>query len=498
MTKKNIKDKKGITLVTLSIAIIIMMIITSTIIYNISTSAKIKALNSMYQDITKLKDKVDLYYSNYHSIPILQTKYENVNQIQSKNPNDSNTYYVIDLEALENLHLTYGQEYEKYKSNPSNELNDLYIMNERSHSIYYVRGIEMDGVTYYTIPEENTKVEVNEVLDIAIIGTNRDFANVKMHAVDKTNGIKKLTLMVNEQVYKTYTYDADVREIKTEIEKIELAKEKRDCYFRIEAEDGMIRTSNHITLGISISKLEAGDYIKYDTGVTTVGDNGIVMFRVLYPEDSEYGLQIISDKNVQDVTLGGSNWEEGKAAYNGVIEKLNNEAEKYVNPMYAYDGRCVGSISTMRNGIFVDKNKQRDSEGKIQEKIDTVFIPNSWTIPSGWISGDTGCYNGDTNYTTDLTALQGANMYSTGQDYWLASKQVVWYSTDVTGVSFYVRCGLAIDLNNYWMCNANSGGGTKGNFCTFGLRPCISLKSNSIKITDGDGKSQETAYIIGL
>lgn len=30
-----------------------------------------------------------------------------------------------------------------------------------------------------------------------------------------------------------------------------------------------------------------------------------------------------------------------------------------------------------------------------------------------------------------------------------------------------------------------------------GLRPCISLKSNIIKITSGDGKSADTAYVIG-
>lgn len=492
MTKKNIKDKKGITLVTLSIAIIIMMIITSTIIYNISTSAKIKALNSMYQDITKLKDKVDLYYSNYHSIPILQTKYENVNQIQSKNPNDSNTYYVIDLEALENLHLTYGQEYEKYKSNPSNELNDLYIMNERSHSIYYVKGIEMDGVMYYTIPEENTKVEVGEILNLEVIGTNRDFANVKMYAVDKTNGIKKLTLIIDEKEYKSYTYDSDIREIKTQIEQIELAKEKRDCYFKIEDVEGTTKTSNHITLGISIAKLEPGDYIQYDTGVTTVGDNGVVMFRVLYPEDSEYGLQIVSDKNVgEQVPLVGSNWEGGKKTYNEAIETLNKEAEKYVNTKYAYDARSVGSIPIVKKGIFVDKNKGTET---------TVTLPLSnwtnYTRPSNWTSDDTGCLDEDNNYITDQNALIKAEMWITGEIYWLASR---FLNAEPSVAGFYIRYAYSNGvLGGGSMCDVYSSGSLVGRSDKFGIRPCISLKSDIIKITDGDGKSPETAYIIGL
>ena len=163
MIKKTIKSKKGITLVTLSIAIIIMLIITSTLIFNISTGTKVKALNDMYHDIEKLKDKVDIYYSKYRSIPVVKTKYENVENIISINPNDNNEYYVIDLEALENITLAYGKDYGKYKSNPSKTLTDLYVMNARSHKVYYIKGIQFDHQMYYTIPEESTKVELSEI-----------------------------------------------------------------------------------------------------------------------------------------------------------------------------------------------------------------------------------------------------------------------------------------------------------------------------------------------
>ena len=60
---------------------------------------------------------------------------------------------------------------------------------------------------------------------------------------------------------------------------------------------------------IPISNLKAGDYIKYDTGVSSVGTNGIITCRVLYEASSEYGLQIISDKNVANITLGGSTYQ---------------------------------------------------------------------------------------------------------------------------------------------------------------------------------------------
>lgn len=245
---------------------------------------------------------------------------------------------------------------------------------------------------------------------------------------------------------------------------------------------------------INISTLKTGDYIKYDTGVSTLGENGIMICRVLYSKNSEYGLQIISDKTTGEVvTLGGNTWEEGKTSYNGAIKTLNDKALKYVNTEYAYDGRCVGSIPTVSNGMFVDKNKLRDSEGNIRDIIDTVSVPMGWTLPTGWASRDTGCYNTDMNYGTDETALREADMWTTEITYWLASRCV--YSINMNICVRHVSYRGA--LSDIYLCNLNSVGYTKGNSYESGFRPCISLKSDNIRITGGDGMSEETAYTIG-
>ncbi len=246
-----------------------------------------------------------------------------------------------------------------------------------------------------------------------------------------------------------------------------------------------------------VKGLKAGDYIQYDTGVSTVGKNGVIVCRVLYPVDSEYGLQIISNKNVgEDITLGGNTWEKGKTAYNGAIEKLNSEAGKYVNTAYAYDGRCVGSIPTVQNGIFVNKNKLRDNEGNIQDELDTVTIPEEFTMPSWLTSRDTGCYNTDTNYTIDEVALHSAGIWTTKENYWLASR---WANINSSVVSVNLRVvvpGGSIGFYNFW--SMHPAGYVYPNSYNYGLRPCISLKSNIIKITGGDGLSEDTAYTIGL
>lgn len=199
--------QKGITLVTLSIAIIIMMIITSTLIYNITTGSKVKALNNMYYDITKIKDKIDIYYMNYHTIPIVDTPYENTSHIQSINPNDNEVYFVVDLEALEDMNLNYGQDYKTYQSNPSENLTNLYIINQRSHTIYYVQGIQFDDKMYYTIPEEVTKISDNTLPTIPeiniISGTKskRGFyvGDVVLNitpGIDKMSGVNRTTYKI--------------------------------------------------------------------------------------------------------------------------------------------------------------------------------------------------------------------------------------------------------------------------------------------------------------
>lgn len=207
MIKLKRDSQKGVTLVTLSIAIIIMMIITSVLIYNITTGSKVKALNNMYYDITKIKDKLDMYYINYHTIPILETPYKNTSHIQGINPNDNGVYYVIDLEALESMNLNYGQDYNTYKSNPSDTLTNLYIVNERSHSIYYAQGIPFDNKTYYTIPEEYTKLEdhtlptMPEIHMISGTKSKRGFyvGEVVLNitpGIDKMSGVNRTTYKI--------------------------------------------------------------------------------------------------------------------------------------------------------------------------------------------------------------------------------------------------------------------------------------------------------------
>lgn len=247
---------------------------------------------------------------------------------------------------------------------------------------------------------------------------------------------------------------------------------------------------------ISIDELEAGDYIEYDSGT-----NGKIMCRVLYPADSEYGLQIITNNSVEEIALSmeTGSFEEAKQLYNSIIENLNNKAETYINSEYATDARCVGSIPTIEEGTFIDKDKVTETTVTLPPTLPEGQSSSTWWTnykrPDGWENDDTGCYGSDTNYTIDQTQMQSAGILATGESYWLASHGV---DSNSANVNFRVRyIGISGGLFSSYLCAVDNDGTTRVNpdESKYGFRPCI-LLSTDIKVTGGDGENESTAYKI--
>ena len=166
-----LKSNKGITLITLSITIIIMMILSFTVSVNTSTYIERKKKTNFETDITKLQEEVSHYYVENKELPIAN-KYTNVDMLE-KDINDNENYYVIDLAEFEDLELSYGQDYYEITDYTLeiSDLEDIYIINEQSHAIYYPKGIEYDGIRYYTINSESgTQIEDISLTGIEIVG----------------------------------------------------------------------------------------------------------------------------------------------------------------------------------------------------------------------------------------------------------------------------------------------------------------------------------------
>lgn len=212
------KNQRGITLLSLLIVVVMIFILTSTTIYSSLDRMKINKLNKMYNDIELLEDRISSYYLKYGNIPILQSNGNNVAYTYTTisfntNINDDENYYIIDLQAIGKITLNYG---EQGYINP-NKSDDVYIINEKTHTVYYVKGIESKGGNIYhskaieeeetvdnippSIPEINvitgTKDETVENTDNTISYYNSDVKIEFVSGKDNWSGIDKTTYSIN-------------------------------------------------------------------------------------------------------------------------------------------------------------------------------------------------------------------------------------------------------------------------------------------------------------
>ena len=125
-----IKTKKGITIISLVLTIIIISILATVAIYSNKSSKSIAPYNKMLADITVLEDKILVYYNKNHEIPITG------NEILI----EGESYYKIDLTKLDNLTLNYG----------IGEENDDYYLVNNNLEVYYLEGIEKLGKRFHT------------------------------------------------------------------------------------------------------------------------------------------------------------------------------------------------------------------------------------------------------------------------------------------------------------------------------------------------------------
>lgn len=150
-----LKNNKGITMIALVVTIIIMAILLTVVNYGSEKGLEMKELNNMYADILILEEKISLYYLNKGELPLKDsTKTINVNDtIKASNPNNNSEFYEIDISKLNNVSLNNMKD--------SRNSSDRYLINKQSHTVYYQKGVRLDGKVYYTIPEDYVEIDLS-------------------------------------------------------------------------------------------------------------------------------------------------------------------------------------------------------------------------------------------------------------------------------------------------------------------------------------------------
>ena len=128
--------KKAVTLISLVITITIMLIIVGIIVYSSFQRIETERLSKINTDIENLSSSVNLYYLKNEEIPVVRDEegqketlsIEEVSNVLEDqiDGNDNDTYYIVDVSYLDNVSLNSYSDTAKY------------IINEKTHNIYYV------------------------------------------------------------------------------------------------------------------------------------------------------------------------------------------------------------------------------------------------------------------------------------------------------------------------------------------------------------------------
>ena len=156
LNKKALKNEKGITLIVLIIVIIVIAILTASITTGVTSSMESRNYANMQEDIKTLREAMKLYYEKNGKLPDM-TVAGGVNKSTfsgdiGHNDNDNNTFYIIDPNAMNEVgvdynRLTYGKQ--------DGDTNDIFVVNQKSLEVYYLKGVNMSGINYRAISTVN-------------------------------------------------------------------------------------------------------------------------------------------------------------------------------------------------------------------------------------------------------------------------------------------------------------------------------------------------------
>lgn len=222
-------SKKGFSLTTMAITVIVMIVILGSLTFATVDSINVRKLNKFYDDLRQLNDAVESYYLKYNELPVSSSKGkitiskdDNKNHVELEeigfvlksgaskveldsfvNPNDyaytvssdgkeengDATYAYLNLSLLKNLSLNYK--------------DDDYIINTQSHTIYNKTGIEVDGRTYNYLPLKYVNTKHNEKKAVSNIRLNpisgvTDGTNIYFSPSNQKMNLKDILLFDSE------------------------------------------------------------------------------------------------------------------------------------------------------------------------------------------------------------------------------------------------------------------------------------------------------------
>lgn len=391
MMKNIMSQNKGITMISVTIIVIVILILTGVLIYDARDSLKVTKLQSMQSDIQNLRDKVNNYYSEYGQIParIKYTNTDNIGKIMTTgviSPNiDTGDFYIIELSLLENLTLNYGEDYKNITSttteSEASQYEDIYIINETSQNIFYVEGIQVDGEWFYTDYTSE---------DIDTVAVNlRYFDGIKIpdeYIYNSGTSKEDLTIRNTSDATKIYNWvitNEDITEIPADVqieenEKVNFIESVNlfNGYYKNNTDNSVIYIVNEEKWSMTYDKNgefkdKNGDIATIPAGFQvseTSGMNTIQEGLVIQDEEGNQFVWIPVD-DINDIAKEANN-ENGNINYEGKLYDFTSTSAK------EKDGYGVGTESNREPDIISGDNNG-DNLYIINNLLGTTYLNSS-------------------------------------------------------------------------------------------------------------------------
>lgn len=468
-----IKNNRGITVISLSIAVIIILIVTGMLVYSAKDSVYVKNLTSMQNDISNLRDKISLYYSQYGALPA-STEFKNIPAGIPIGMNDTGRFLIIDLQALDGLTLNYGKDYEKYKEDNNieqSELTDIYIINEESHNIFYVEGIRVNenGTTkmYYTDYTEGDKEAVNIVEVETGVRPGLEIGDYVNYTYDSSS---TYNLSQNTSGYT----DGDVKITQTQGMKWRILNIHEDGTVDLISETPT-NTGPHF-----------GGYLGYNNGVLVINDICSDFY-----SNSALGVEA-RNINLKDIEY----W---------LSKDGEEERDSYVSEgglRYGKSGKISGrvypSLYAKENGSGIDTDTVKNDGIDISENgYDRPTDERNENASQSLTVTQTYYSFGSTTPTENFKNSEIYDMiFETEKEYWIASRYVNKRKQENTALfGIFEVVNDALSGEDF---TVSSGFNYMDNYQEVGLRPVVSI-GPEIEITaveNADGTSEENMHKI--
>lgn len=140
--------KKGVSLVTVIIAVSVMMILISSVSVVGSSAISSANFEEYKSTIERVADEVNIYVNENNSLPVTK-EIVAINSLgedflsEVKEKNDlSNKFYVVDVSKLNDYNI------EKGKGTVTDK--DVFLVAEDTNNVYYLKGFKYRGEIYFT------------------------------------------------------------------------------------------------------------------------------------------------------------------------------------------------------------------------------------------------------------------------------------------------------------------------------------------------------------